>query len=195
QRFAAAKRCVDAGQLTVGQNLLGTMDHDWRADALNQDLTARRELLRSAIAKASSAFASADWQAAIEHLSGLRRQFPGDGDLRALSTQISDHVTDLLTTAVEAGRLDKAASLLTRLDRLDHPSVELDQLRRMLQDCRVAFDLIRSAQVTEATQILRRLAAAWPNAKWLDAAADLSKQIGQNLEELHSGPLGSLTMC
>jgi tetratricopeptide (TPR) repeat protein len=194
QRFAAAKRHIEAGQLTVGQNLLGTMDRDCRANALNQDLAARREMLRSALAKGSAAFAAGDWQAAIDHLSGLRRQFPGDGDLRALSATISAHVRTLIIAAVDAGRLDNAALLLTRLDRLDHPSVEIDQLRRMLQDCRSAFDLIRNVQVTAATQILRRLAAAWPNAKWLESAADLSQQVGRSLEELHSGPLGSLAI-
>jgi tetratricopeptide (TPR) repeat protein len=192
QQFAAAKRHIDAGQLTVGQNLLGTMDRDWRADALNHDLAARRERLGSALSKASAAFAAGDWQAAIDHLSGLRRQFPDDRELRTLSAQITSHVTRLMTSAAEAGRLDNALLLLTRLDRLDHASVEVDQLRRMLQDCRSAFDLIRNARAHEATQILRRLAVAWPNAGWLTSSADRCKQVAQDLEDLHSGPLGSL---
>jgi hypothetical protein len=178
----------------VGQNLLETMDHDCRADALNQDLTARRELLRSVLSKGSTAFAAGDWQAAIDHLSGLRRQFPADGELRALSAEVAHHVAALITRAIESGRLDSAALLLTRLDRLDHASVDVDQLRHTLQDCRAALDLIRNSQPNEATQILRRLAATWPNASWLASAADVSKQVAQGLEELRSGPLGSLTL-
>ena len=183
QQIAAAKRQIDAGQLTVGQGLLGPIDGDHRAEALNQDLAARRALLRSAVSKASAAFASDDWQGAVDHLDGLCRQFPSDGELSALATKISQRVTALITNAVEMGRLDLALLYLTRLDRLDRPSVELEPLRRTLQECRAAFDLIRETDASRAMEIMRRLSLLWPNATWLEPACSRLKQAAEALEE------------
>jgi tetratricopeptide (TPR) repeat protein len=188
--IAAARRQVDAGQLTVGQNMLAGVEDDGRADALKQDVANKRASLQSAIAKASAAFAAGDWENAVDHLSGLRRQFPSDAELRELSGKIAQNVTIQISRAIETGRLDLAFSLISRLDRLAHPSVELDQIRRTLQECRAAFDLIRETEAQRAMEILRRLAPLWPRAAWLEPAVDRLKQLSESLEELRSGPLG-----
>ena len=189
QAIAAARRHIDAGQLTIGQNVLATVEDDGRADALRQDLAARRASLQSAITKATQAFASGDWESAVDHLAGLRKQFPSDGELRDFSAKITQKVTTQITAALESGRLDLAAALLSRLDRLAHPSVDLDQIRRTLNECRAAFELLREAEAQRAMEILRRLEPLWPKAKWLDSAIKQFKDIADSLQEIRSGPL------
>jgi tetratricopeptide (TPR) repeat protein len=194
QAIATARRHIDAGQLTIGQNVLASVEEDGRAEALKQDLIARRESLQSAIAKASQAFAAGDWESAVDHLAGLRKQFPSDSELRELSAKITQKVTTQITSALESGRLDLAAGLLRRLDRLAHPSIDLDQVRRALNECRAAFESLRDAEAQRALEILRRLEPLWPRAKWLAPAIKQLKDICDSLQEIRSGPLALAAM-
>jgi len=189
QALVAARRHIDAGQLTMGGNRLAAADGDARADSLQQEIESKRAVLQSALTKASAALAAGDWENAVDQLSGLRRQFPADSALRELSAKINQQVTAKITSALEGGRLDLAAALLGRLDRLAHPSVELDQLRAALQQCRAAFELVRETEAQQAMEILRRLAPLWPKAAWMKPAVGHLEQLTDSLKELRSGPL------
>lgn len=195
QAIAAARRHIDAGQLTIGHNVLATIQEDGRVEAMKQDLAARRAMLASAMSKASSAFSAGDWEAAVDHLAGLRRQFPSDSELRDLSSKISQHVTSQISKAIESGRLDLASSLLTRLDRLGYATVDQDQLRRALRECSAAFDLIRDTEAQRAMENLQRLSSLWPKASWLSAAVDRLEKMADALQEIRSGPLGLTAMA
>jgi hypothetical protein len=192
QQIAAAKRQIDAGQLTIGQEMLALIEDDRRAESLGQDVAAQRALLRGALAKASAAMASDDWQAAIDHVAGLGLQFPADNELITLSGTITQRVVALIRGAVETGRLDLARLYLARLDRMDRPAIDVEPLRRTLQDCRRAFELISDGDAARATEILHRLALLWPSAAWLEPACVRVKQAAEALETLRSGPLGLL---
>jgi hypothetical protein len=195
QALAAARRHIDAGQLTMGGNLLTAADGDARADSLQQEIDNKRATLQSALTKASAAFAAGDWENAVDQLAGLRRQFPADSSLRDLSSKINQQVTAKITAALEGGRLDLAAALLNRLDRLAHPSVELDQIRAALGQCRAAFELLRETEAQQATEILRRLAPLWPKAAWMKPAVGHLEQLAESLKELRSGPLALTTLA
>jgi hypothetical protein len=189
-QIAAAKRQIDAGQLTIGQELLSPIDGDDRAAMLSHDLAAQRALLRSAIAKATAAFAANDWQTAIDHLNGLGRQFPADSELAAISAKVTQHVIGLVNDAVNSGRLDLAVLYVARLEKLGRPNLELEPLRRTLGDCRRAFEGVRGADASHAAEILRRLALLWPDATWIEPVCARLKQAADALEEVRSGPLG-----
>jgi len=189
-QFAAAKKQIDAGQLTIAQNLLSEINKDPRSEELNHDLAARQAQLRSAVAKASAALASNDWEAAVDHLAGLCRRFPADDELNRLALEINKHAATLISTNIESGRLDLASLHLSHLDRLDRSSAAIAPLRRTLHDCRTAFDLIAQGNAAQAIEILRRAALLWPDAAWLNSASTQLKQLSDGIEELRSGPLG-----
>ncbi len=189
-QFAAAKKQIDAGQLTIGQNLVGEIGNDPRAEELNHDLAARRIHLRSAVAKASAALASNDWEAAVDHVAGLCRRFPADDELNALALEINKHAAALIGSNIESGRLDLASLHLSHLDRLDRSSAVIAPLRRALQDCRTAYDLIAQGNAAQAIEVMRRIALLWPDAVWLNSACAQLKQVADALEEIRSGPLG-----
>lgn len=189
-QLAVAKRQIDAGQLTIGQELLSPFDGDDRAAMLSQDLAAQRAVLRSAIAKATAAFAADNWQEAMDHLNGLARQFPADSELGAISAKITQHVIALTTDALNSGRLDLAVLYVARLEKLGRSNLELEPLRRTLTDCRRAFELVRGADAAQAGEILCRLALLWPDAAWIGPVCARLKQAADALEEVRSGALG-----
>jgi len=192
-QLAAAKRQIDAGRLTIGQQLLSPIDTDDRVAILSHDLAAQRALLQSAITKATTAFAAGDWQGAMDHLNGLGRQFPADSVLAAISAKVTQHVIGLTSDAVNSGRLDLAILYIARLEKLGRPNLEVDPLRRTVADCRRAFELVRSADASQAGEILRRLALLWPDAEWITPACTRIKQAADALEEVRSGPLGLMS--
>jgi hypothetical protein len=190
QAIAAARRHLDAGQLTVGAGVLATLDGaDARARALKQEVETRRASLQSAIEKASAAFKAGDWESAVDHLGAFRAQFAGDTQFRQLAGQVTQHVLSEIHQAIDAGRLDRAASLLARLGGLGNASVELDQAVRTLQQCRLAFDMISATSAQQSLEILRRMSPLWPRARWMSAAAEHLQTLAETLEQLRSGPL------
>lgn len=190
QAVAFARRQVDQGQLSVGLQLLDAISTpDARAEGLRQDLAARRAGLESRMKKATEAFEAGDWQAAVDQLAAVGRGDSSDAELRQLCGKISQHVAIDINRGIEAGRLNVAAASLARLDPLPVQSVENDQARKTLDQCRAACRAIDMGQPHEAEEILRRLAALWPKAGWLIDAAEQARQLGAALSLVHGGPL------
>ncbi|HWE96205.1 MAG TPA: hypothetical protein VG269_19735 [Tepidisphaeraceae bacterium] len=186
---AAAARYRDAGQLTVGEAMLAGMEGDERVEEIKQDLSARRASLASAMAKATASFDAGDWESAVAQLAVVRGG-GSDSQFRNLSARISSHVTLLVNKAIDSGRVDQAAMLLTRLDRLGHPSTACEEARTTLAQCRSALEFVQRAQPHQAVEVLRRLAAMWPKAAWLAKTAEQLREMDTLSQEILAGPLG-----
>ena len=190
QALMAARHHVDKGQLSVGQKILEAVESpDERVDGFKLNLAARKAALESCMEKSAAALAAANWEAAVDHLSPLGRAKVQDGKLRELCGKISDHVIDQATAVIETGRLDTAGALLAALSRLPIQSILAEQHRQTLRQCRAAFDAVESSRPQEAVQILDRLKAMWPAAKWISQAAEQARQLGEAQASLRSGPL------
>lgn len=187
---ATARRHIDQGQLSVGQQLLEAISSpDARVDGLKHDLAARRAGLESRLKKASDAFDSGDWETAVDHLAAMTRGDSADTALRQLCGKISQRVSTEIHREFESGKLNVAAALLSRLDKLPVQSVETDSIRKSLDQCRVACDLIKTNQPRQAEDLLRRLAALWPDAAWLSKSVEHTSQLGNALSQVHGSPL------
>jgi hypothetical protein len=196
QAVAAARRHVDQGQLSVGQQLLETISTpDARVQGLKQDVAARRAGLESRLKRASEALESGDWETAVDHLAAMGRGDSADTALRQLCGKISQRVVAEIYREFEAGRVNVAAGLLSRLDRLPVKSVESDQARRTLEECRVACHAIENGEPRQAEEMLRRLQTLWPGAGWLREAAEQTKQLGDALSQVHGSPLFLVKMA
>lgn len=195
QLLSAARKHLDAGQLTIGGGLLSAAETaDARAEALKQELADRRATLQSVLTKASAAFDAGNWENAIEHLAALGSQYHADAQVHQLVRKITDQVTNEIQRAIESGRLDRAASLLSRVDRLAHHVVDLDHVRVTLNQCRLAFEMASSIDAQKSLETLRRLLTLWPKARWMESAVDHFEKLSNALEQLRSGPLGLATM-
>lgn len=196
QAVATARRHVDQGQLSVGQQLLETISiPDARVQGLKQDVAARRAGLESRLKKASEALDAGDWEAAVDHLAAMGRGDSADTALRQLCGKISQRVVTEINREFEAGRVNVAAALLWRLDRLPVKSVETDSVRRTLDECRAACSAIEERHPRQAEEILRRLQTLWPRAGWLQEATEQTKQLADALSQVHSSPLFLVEMA
>jgi len=114
--------------------------------------------------------------------------------VREIIGRIDETVVARATESIEAGRLDVGASLLSRLARLPSQSPESDNLRRIVSQCREAFEAIGRGDATGADLTLRGLLPLLPKAKWLASVADLARTVRQATEELRTGPLRLATL-
>jgi len=187
--ITTARRHADAGQLTVGQQLIEDTIVGNHAQALKQDIAARRASVESAVEKAKAALKSDDWEAAIDHVARLDRSCRAEPAVRDIIARIDENVVAQATESVEGGRLDVGSSLLARLSRLPTQSPESDNLRRIVSQCREAFDAIGRGDATGAELIIRGLQPLLPRAKWLSSAADQVRTARLATEELRTGPL------
>ncbi|HTL29537.1 MAG TPA: hypothetical protein VL282_09950, partial [Tepidisphaeraceae bacterium] len=94
---------------------------------------------------------------------------------------------------LEAGRLDLAELIVNELRGVDGQSVESQQLLRAMEQCRQAWDMIRTGELREAEEITRRLANVFPKAKWLNETTRQLSEVARMMEEVRSGPLGMMS--
>src|SRR5580765_5521779 len=116
--ISSARRHADAGQLTLGQQLIEETIVGDHAQMLRQDIATRRASVESAVEKSTAALKADDWEAAIDHLSHLERACRAEPSVRESISRIDSTVAEQATDSVEAGPLDVGASLLARLSRL-----------------------------------------------------------------------------
>lgn len=191
-----ARRNMDQGQLSVAEKMLAAIDtSDARVDGFKQDIAGRRLAIEAGLKKASEALAAGNWEAAIDFIAPLRRGCTQDAGLRKLCGEIRDHLARETIAAFEAGRLNVVAGLLAGLDRLPIQSVDTDNLRATLNQCRMAYAAIENGQPHDAEAVLRRLCSLWPKATWLAAAADRTKELGAALSVIRSSPLSLVAMA
>lgn len=133
QVAAAVRHHAGIGQITVGEQLLAEARlPDVQAQMMKRDLAARRASLESAVEKASALLKSGDWAGAVDHLARVDRGSRAEPAVRELCTKVIERAMDEANDAIDSGRLDRAGSVLARLNNLPGPCAEADHLRRCL---------------------------------------------------------------
>lgn len=186
---AAARRLVEQGQLTLGRDFAARTDD---ADALVADIDDRRSIFDRCLSDATAAIEREDWEAAVTHLARAKSLRPGCGDIHALTKTVSEHIATEADRLIVAGRLDAAGLLLRRVGTLCASHTDLQRIRRGLDQCRVAWQLLDDGRHREAGEVLGRLSHVWPNANWLRTAAMGLARADGAIGEVRSGPLGLL---
>ena len=187
---AKAKEHIDHGRLSAGQRLLGDISDNAQARQLLTEVAGRQEAVASAVKRAENALKHDDWEAAIDELLKVSWRQGHNWDLAELVGRVTKLATQQIRMHIEQGRVDLAESLLGRLVRLSGQNLEVQELDRIVQQCHRACDCVESNQPGQAAQILRRLGAVLPAAKWLNSAIGSSDQAAEGLEDLRAGPLG-----
>ncbi|MFI5379185.1 MAG: hypothetical protein ACHRHE_07810 [Tepidisphaerales bacterium] len=190
--LAAARQEIRQGHLSAGQRILEDLDETQLATDLRQDVAQQRAALDAVVARASECLGRDDWEAAVDQLAKAPAAAVSDLRVRELAGHVEKRVSQRITEALRAGRLDVAGSLLARLERLACGSVEAEQLRRIVDQCRLAWGHVSAGDLRQAEESSRRLAAMLPEAPWIEAAIANMRQAGEAMEQLRAGPLGLL---
>ena len=190
-RVAQARRHVDEGWLSVGEQILeDAPDAHEQAKQLRQELAAVRLQTEDAVAKAQQALKRGDIEQAIDLARSARLAQNRNGRVAELLHEISNGVVQHVRTHFEQGRLDRAQALMQRLAPLGQDGLAIAELRRALVQCHQAAEFIAVGKPTAAMPLLRKARAICPAAQWLDAALANVKRAAESLEELDTGPLG-----
>ncbi len=188
---AEARRHVRDGQLTVAERLLGDAGYDGNeAAALRREAAVRRAGIEPALAQAQAAFDRQDWDAAIRCVLEARGLHAANPQVADLSARIVQAVLCEIRSSIDAGRVDRADLLVARLLPLAGRTVDLEELDRIVGQCRRAVAQVAQGRPWQAEQVLRRLAVVLPKAGWLEDAIAAARQAGDALERLRTGPLG-----
>ena len=191
QVVAAAREQIERGRWTVaGQLLEGLPAGDEQGQTVLTDLNARRVLVEGILGRAQAAMGRGEWERAADELTqaGAVRN---DARLRELGARLTGEALQKLQGSIDAGRLDLADAMLRRVERLGDGGVEVENVRRGLEQCRAAWACVERGRVGEAEPLLRRLAQQWPGAKWISQTREQVGQAAEAVRELRAGPLAA----
>lgn len=189
---AAAKQHIDHGQLSTGGKLLAAVaEQESGVGVMLHDVEARRAALGSAVANAEAALKRDDWEAAVRELARVRPiDTSADATFGALVGRVGKVVRQRVQGALEDGDVRLAAAMLERLAMVDGHCVETQRLREAVSQCRLAWSYIDQSQPRKAEEVVRRVAALLPGAKWPVTVARQLRQAAELMDELRAGPLG-----
>ncbi len=191
-RVEQAKQHIDNGWLSVGGRILDEAPaaDDGRADLVRQELAAARLKTDDAVSKAEQALNNGDIEEAIDIARGTAIAQSRNGRAGELLRQIRTRAIERVRADLEQGRIDRARSLLLKLQPLGKDGTEITELTDALAWCRQAAQHVMAGKPNMALPLLRKIKAICPSARWLDAAISDTKRAAEAYDELDAGPLG-----
>ena len=191
--LATARRHVDDGELSLGEQLLGAAPADAsRVVMLRDNIDHRRRTAATAVRACSEAFDNGDVERAARELFQARSTAPHHGELADLSARVTAAVTKRLQDAIEQGHLDEATALFAHLRALDPSSPPVRRQQVLLDGLRAAWQHIQTGGFAEARLLVSRLLPMSDNAQWLKHIAEQLAKADQAITELQIGPLAWL---
>jgi len=190
-RVAQAKQHIDNGWLSVGGRILDEAPAgDGRAEMARQELAAARLKTEDVIAKAEQALTSGDIEGAMEIARGATIAQSHNGRAGEVLRLIRTKAIERIRADLDQGRVDRARTLLLRLQPLGKDGTEVTELNDALAWCRQAAQHVMAGRPNMALPLLRKVKTVCPTARWLDAAIADAKRAAEAYEELDAGPLG-----
>lgn len=192
---AAARQRLNDGQITMAQNLLAGANPDGGQEVpLLREAAERRGSAETALTQARDALDREDLDAAIRLLLDAKGLHGSNVQVAELATRVVGLVTHEVRETIDQGRLDRAQGWIQRLVPLSGRTMDVQELGRVLEQCRLAGQCVQTGRSGEAERILRQLAAILPEAKWLKGAIEAAGQAATALEHLRTGPLGLIVL-
>lgn len=201
QVLSIARRQIEQGQLNLAEQVIcdaaaepltaSILRHSG-GGALLHDIETRRAALAAACAAAEEALTREDTDRATAELERARQADRHDPRVADLEARLRTQLSDALAGALDTGRPDLAEALAGRLRRCGRLDTVGESLCRALDQCRAAWQWVQRGAPRQAAQILRRVAAARPSARWVDGALQQLAQAEQQIDLLRGGALGML---
>jgi hypothetical protein len=194
-RVAQAKQHIDNGWLSVGGRILDEAPAgDGRAEMVRQELAAARLKTEDAVSKAEQALNNGDIEGAMEIAHGTTIAQSRNGRAGEVLRLIRTRAIERIRADLDQGRVDRARSLLLRLQPLGKDGTEVTELSDALAWCRQAAQHVMAGKPNMALPLLRKIKTVCPSALWLDSAISDAKRAAEAYEELDAGPLGLAAM-
>ncbi len=191
RKLAAAKRCLAAGDYSLGAKLCDDVDDGDTAVGIMQDAEINRRKIESSVERGMKAIKAGHWEQAIDAIDEISKLKAPHSSVSDLVAQVASGVTKQARQLIAKGRLDQADLYLQRIRRHVPDSIELKELSRFIDQCR-SISTKCGTQHTDVVARLKALKLVIPEARWLDAAIKDSEMIARSLENLQAGPLGAL---
>ncbi len=193
QKIEAARQCIVSGDFSLGTALCEPLAETENTVAgLMQDADLARRTLDATLHRCRQAIDGQDWEQALAALAQAKRLRPGHTTTNDLISQVTQTVTKQVRAFLGQGRLDQAEAMLARLKQHAAENLDVEELSRMVTNCRQAHVATRSAEMGPAIENLKSLKQVLPEAKWLDAAIRDVETAARSIESLRTGPLGLL---
>ncbi len=191
QALGAARRHADAGFLSRGIEMLQGLNGDSaRVAQAEQEIELQRTKAEAALERGEAALKREDWAAAGHHLAEARRLRPYEPRVEALAGRMTDQAAGCVREALQAGRIDKAQSLMRAVAPAAGNDLAIGELRETLGYVVAASDALTYGDARLAVRELKKVKTLLPKAKWIDAAISQAEGIVKNRELLAGGPLG-----
>jgi len=189
---AAARQQIEHGNLSTGGKLLAAVaEAESSVGVMLHDVEFRRAALGSAVTNAEAALKRDDWEAAVRELARVRpADTSADTTFAALVGKVGRLVRQRAQGALEDGDVRLAGAMLERLSAVDGQCVETQRLREAVAQCKLAWSHIDRCQPRQAEEVIRRVAALLPGAKWPGTVARQLREAAELMDELRAGPLG-----
>ena len=192
QKLAAAKRCMATGDYSLGAKICKDVDDGNTVVGLMQDAELNRRMVETAVNRGKQALKSKQWGSALDAVDEAMRMQPSNQEVGELLQQVTSQVVQHTRQTIAKGRLDQAELLLGRLQRHASDNIEVGELARVVKQCRQVSRITRSVEVGSVVSELKTLKQIIPDARWLDAAIKDAETVVRSVENLRTGPLGSL---
>jgi hypothetical protein len=190
--LADARRQVARGQLSVGAGLLATAEGDTRAMVIQDVIDGKRLAGQKLAQQAEQAIERGDWDAAIGHVIEAANAGLRDPRIDSVAAKARSYLAQQAQTAMESGRLSTAAELLRRISGIGNGRLEVENLRKWLSACECTWQAITAGKFTQAREVLCRLKADLPQARWIEEALAQADAASHAVAELRCGPLSQL---
>ena len=190
-RLAQARQHVDQGWPSAAEQVLaegGPSDNE--AGLVLQQAAARRMEIDLLVNKAQQAIDQGDLETPIVLLVGASTAHKNSKKISDLIAQIKTTALTRIRDYINGGRIDLAQSLLEKLTPLAPEALEIQELSRVLSQCRQARQFLDNGHPRQALSVLKQIKSIIPSAEWLNAAIKDAGSVAEALESLRIGPLG-----
>ncbi|MDW8262620.1 MAG: hypothetical protein RMJ35_08845 [Phycisphaerales bacterium] len=193
QVLARARLALHQGRLASARDIVqrGELSSTGLATIM-EDLNDHQDRLATCLARAQEALARQQYDPAIDQLLVAGRLDASNPQLTALLDQLHGELLGQIRQAIDQGRLDVAGMLEDRLVRIARGAMDFEQIRQHLRELRQAWEAIERGQPRRAEEVLRRLAAALPEARWIDPCIQQLQQAATALEAVRASPISLL---
>ncbi len=189
QKLRAAQEQIDDGWLSVGEDILGDVQHD-QANVLRIQADTLRKKIDAAVEKVELALKRDDMSSAIELLSQVANDARANTSIAELSQKVKTMAVAQVTDNVNGGKIEAADRLLSRIESFDRDGAAVADLRQAVNLCKEAASLVDSGNCREAGGVLSKVKLLFPSAKWVNESISKCNKAAEAIDGLCSGPLG-----
>ena len=191
RRLDEARQRMEAGSLKAGRDLLaGAGEHDLEAKALEADIVERERQAVEGFAQIEKMIKGRQIVAALERFRKVKRLSPHVPEALAIESTLCSAVVGNARSALEAGRINRAAEELAALGDLGRSSPARRDVEDLIGVAQSASQALDRGDFESARRHVMRLQGLGFNPGWVKQSVKQLQDVDELVTSLHGGPLG-----